>query len=1167
MVEHGVNRKLSEADSYRPDSDKLSREDARKSAERLAAALTLAKSFTLRAVGHGSDPTLAPGALDPGAVLEELTDAKRAALLRRGLFAPATYGRVRFHHRATQEYLTARWLDRLLHGSGSRQEIWNLVFASRYGVQAIVPSLRPAVAWLALWHADFRDEIISREPLVLIRYGDPGSLTIETRIRLLGAYATKHAESDISDDSLDNRAVWMFSDERLAQALRDAWTANADSYFRFDLLRFIREGAVAACVDLARGVALDRKADKYHRVVAMQALIACKDQGGLSAAARDLVDDAENLSPRLSVECAKVLYPSHLTLAQLFTLIERVRPPKEYSGEGFGYAIEDLFQATLSVDERREFIGRLGDLCLSEPFVESYQRVSKRYAELARHLEPIARSEVLARGDGKPSGYLVRLLMTVERAEAGYDRSPDGPRLPELIHGRPEIQRALFWADVVEQRVHDKGDNDVVGFWAVLPGHSLWQLGETDLPWLFKDLDARTDERDQRIALSAILAILNTARKLDTELARLRALIEGRQYLKADMVSFLAPARPTDARLEQYQVRAAKFREEQAEKERKNKESWRRFEQDLRMNPGQIRDPRNLESWRAGAWRLWDLTRWLMSRASVGEEAASKHWRLLEEGFGREVAEAYRDGLRIHWRNTRPERPRRGQGSAITVKHANIIAFGAIGVEADEDSDWASALTDHEARRAGLHGCLTEQGYPTWIEDLIASHPRVVLPIIRQAIRAEYLFDGPAPSSFVYRYSRGAEAVHPAIQGLLFRLIASKEPRHASKFDCMLGMIERIQLAPGQRRKLLRISEQRLDAHRAGGRLNEARWFLAMQLLLDFDRGLAHLERWLTSVPSPMAKEHAEQTFAFLFDRHNSIIPSALPNASVADLERLLRLVYAHIRPDADAHHEGSYSPDTRDHAEHARSFILGAILDRPGADAYYSLRRVASDPAVALRAARFCELARGKAERDAELLAWAPKEVLTFERERTAPVKIGADLLRLVEAVMKDIQFQLAKGDASSRDLLQHAKDEDEVQGWLVEQLNLRSSGRYRAFREAQVALGDKPDVIIASTSASCEVAVEVKLGEKWTLRQLDHALRNQLAEDYLKPETRRHGLLVVTHHVARRWRDTETNELLTFGSLIQRLASTAATIRCNSAGAIEVRCVGIDASTRLRT
>ena len=63
------------------------------------------------------------GALEPVSILDEWTDAERNALMRRGAFAPATYGRIRFHHRSTQEYLTASWFDCLLRKNCPRAEV------------------------------------------------------------------------------------------------------------------------------------------------------------------------------------------------------------------------------------------------------------------------------------------------------------------------------------------------------------------------------------------------------------------------------------------------------------------------------------------------------------------------------------------------------------------------------------------------------------------------------------------------------------------------------------------------------------------------------------------------------------------------------------------------------------------------------------------------------------------------------------------------------------------------------------------------------------------------------------------------------------------------------------------------------------------------------------
>jgi hypothetical protein len=93
--------------------------------------------------------------------------------------------------------------------------------------------------------------------------------------------------------------------------------------------------------------------------------------------------------------------------------------------------------------------------------------------------------------------------------------------------------------------------------------------------------------------------------------------------------------------------------------------------------------------------------------------------------------------------------------------------------------------------------------------------------------------------------------------------------------------------------------------------------------------------------------------------------------------------------------------------------------------------------------------------------------------------------------------------------------------------------------------------------------VGIEVKHGgKKWTLKQLDKALRQQLAQDYLKPLTRRHGIFVITNHRHRTWRNAQSNESITFESLMKSLEATAATLVKNDIGAIEVKCFGIDAS-----
>lgn len=1103
MVEHSVTQKLKEIDTHRPDNDTLTLQKAREGAERLAAALTLGKSFTLRAPAHDSDPSLASGALDPGLILNDWTEAERNALLRRGVFAPSTYGRIRFHHRATQEYLTAQWIHRLLESNCPRSEVWDLIFADRYSVETIVPSIRPAAAWLVLRQPDFIGETIRREPLVLLQHGDPGALPIERKKQLLLTYAKKHAAGEIADDSIDRRVLWMFADHGLTDAVHEAWSLNERADFRSDLLRFVREGRMVACVGLARTVALDESANEYHRIIAIEALKSCNDQDGLTNVARLLIKERAKATPHLAAAFAKALFPRYLGTQDLLDVIKDSQPAREHTTGGIPQVLVDLYDLCPDKISRRQFVGGVADLCLEPPLESKHHRVSARHSELVKNLEPVAKRDLESLGESAAPDSLVRLLMAIERADRAYRSQENWPTLCVLVQSNVLLQRKLFWADVADQRTNVINNNEIIRVWQIGVSLSpLWRFRVEDLPWLYDDLAHCTNEADRRISLSAIVGVLRNADELEQKRSELLDLVKGQPTLCGDLEAYLVPP-VEDSEDEQWKQDIRAHNRCAAEQEERNKQSLIKFSQDLQCNPSQLRDPQCLSSWTAGIFRLWSLTEWLQHRTGVGDHRAMREWRLLKEGFGREIAEAYRDGLMVLWRETEPERPKRKKGGAFTVKFSTILSFGAIEMESNEDPDWNLRLTDDEATRAVRHGTLSEQGYPEWIAALITSHPHVVLPEIEGTIWKEWSSAEAVRSEFLSRYASPACSIPASVQEILFRRFVASAPRTIGTLDRILRIVKNLDLDEGQKTKLVRAEKRRFTRHAVAGRDDYALRHLTLMVVLDINRTIHDLASWIESTNDVDRQSRAEATLAFLFDRHDPIVSGALDLATVPSLEKLLRLAYFYIRPEQDIRHEGVYTPGLRDNAESARNLILKAILDRSGVDAFRALRRLAGEPEFAIPAKRFKELARGKAE--------------------------------------------------------------EAVKNWLVEQMNLRSRGRFNSYREAQVAHGNKPDVIVSSTSAQCEVGVEVKHGgKKWTLKQLDKALRQQLAQDYLMPLTRRHGIFVVTHHGRRTWRNSQSTKSLTFEELMNRLEATAATLVQNDVGTIEVKCFGIDASPR---
>jgi hypothetical protein len=147
-------------------------------------------------------------------------------------------------------------------------------------------------------------------------------------------------------------------------------------------------------------------------------------------------------------------------------------------------------------------------------------------------------------------------------------------------------------------------------------GKLLWRFAEGDLPWLSDDLVGRPSERDQTLVLNSILTIFKEAGRLEVEIPRLRTLLMNRAHLFQEMNNFLAPPPPPSNVMMEHERRAAEHKRGRAEQEQRDRESWTRFQQDLRQNPGKLHDPQKIQNWRAGAWRLWELTRWLMRKCA-----------------------------------------------------------------------------------------------------------------------------------------------------------------------------------------------------------------------------------------------------------------------------------------------------------------------------------------------------------------------------------------------------------------------------------------------------------------------------------------------------------------------------------------------------------------------
>jgi len=1152
MTEHAVNQKLTERDPHRADNNILNFQKAREGAERIAAALTLGKTFTLQA----PDSTPSTNVLQSGKLLPEWTIAECNALLRRGIFAPATYGRVRFHHRSTQEYLTAQWLKRLLQQGCPRSEVFKLLFAEVYGVKTVVPSLKPIAAWLALSQDHIRDEILKRDPLILIQHGDPGSVPVKTRCRLLHSYAEKHETGDIANDSLDHRALWMFAHPDLANTIHKVWHRCGQDDFRGDLIRLIREGAIAACNDLATQVAEDTKAHDYHRIVAVQALNKFNSTTTLSTIAEKLVQNAPNISARLAAGFVKELFPDYLNIEQLIAFIADSQAPARNSTHELTYALEELWEKC-PAEWKTRFIGGLAELALLKP-VDEYRHISKKYGFLADNFEPIARQVIAGLDHNDPPNELIRFLMAVERAEHSYSYRELKPSLSELVQTSPKVQRALFWSDVEETRENWTSTEPPIQYRAIYPYEkALWEFGVDDLPWLIDDLKERLLMDDKRIVLNAIAQILkhvNGVNALEETKESLQRYVQSFPLLAEDLENYFKPQQESDG-MREYRLRR-ELREKKERDERSETEtSWLKFRASLILDPNQLSNPDQ----HLGC--IQNLTRWLQFETNQETTQAARHWHLIKQAFNNEVAETYRDVMKALWRDAKPERPKR-KGHQITFKWVTLYAYAGIGIEADENARWAIQLTSDEAKRAAEYACMSEKGYPDWLDTLLDAHPTVVTPIIAKAYRSEWTSARGGHSGFLYHYRNSEKPLHPEIAAKLFKIMNRTNPGILHSLKCGLKIFQQMTLSESQKKHLKKRAINQFDHFFECGDREFAMYYLVLLFQIDQAYALEKMKVWIATTKPEAQNELATQIIGGVFNRDDCW---PFKDAPIQILKSLVSLAYRLIRPAEDIKHDGVFTPDSRDRAESGRSAILSALCNSVGGDAYQTMNELADTPEIGERKHRFRQLARGMAERDVEFPAWTENETLTLENKHITPIKDGDELYQCILNVLDDIRYGFEQSDASSKQLLSKLAeikkdDEKSVQNWLAEQLTLRANGRYHVHREAEVANIKEPDIIISGTTGQFEIAIEVKQADSWSPNELKEALTQQLAEYYLKPLSRRHGILFLTDHGRRQWKYPDSQKRLTFIELQTFLSDIAVVIKNNAAGNIRVSVFGID-------
>lgn len=1172
MIAFNIDKKLVEPHPGRDEARPLAQAKALEGAILLAAALTFTRKNAILLPDRLVDPARTAEALEPKALLRDWDARDMHTLLGRALFDEATYGRVRFHHRSVREYLTARWLLHLLERGRSRRAVEGLLFAHRYGLDVVIPSMQPMAAWLALWDERVRAYILTIAPDILIQHGDPSGLPVDIRAQLLRRFASLNAGRSDTGASFNTASIRRLADPRLATTVLDLLHQHrANEDVRQLLLNIVWQGPIPECAESALSFALDTTMDSHTRLCGIWAVRAAGNQAQKRRLAEAILTNISDWEKQEIGAAIRALFPDALTLDELLTILETVEPPCQYSVNTLDRAMQEVVGACCDGAQQEFLLAGLVRLLEREPYIERpFCEFSQRYAWLLGYAAQLA-ERIIRKADVQAPRFTDAVLRTIELDAQAQCYSSVYHRLDhslqDLIGRLPTLRHTLFWRSAERRRTELATEGTrLTEWWQVRPGSPFGldalvrQFSMADFEVFLRDVRQRPEIDDRLVALTAAFALWRQGGRGRQGRERMWRAVRGESELEAKLHALLHP-RPETEEERRYRRSERNFRRRQAERQARQAQARRKWVRRLRHNIDCIR-----------AVDLATVDQVFGDLYSVGQEIlrltnsltrwGSNRWELLAAECGREVAEAARDGLMAFWRLYEPPLPSEQVTNGVT--NGTIIGLIGLAIEARERPGWARALSAQDAQRACRYALCELNGFPEWASDLLSAHPEAFDAVMPRELAWEFErpADVPAPHYMVSALLYGPEPIRERHCPIIQKLLERVEPAHARTLENALSLVLRWNAL--DRSTFADLARQRYEAsHDEGRRLT---WLVAW-MCVDADGALGSLRAWLNDAED--AGEATRRTIAFcnaLMAHHEMRFGSIWRDFErVEILRQLVPLVSRHVRIEEDNIHEGSYEPDARDNAETTRGYLLGRVCDTPGRAAFDTLMAFSRELPHERSRYRMIVLAHRRAAADAEQEAWLAPDIPSFAEHAERAPRSARDLFDLACSRLDDLQLDLEEGDASEAHILSRVDQETELRTWFTNRLRLAARGRYSVPPEEELADATRPDLRIHAPAVDAPVPIELKIADKWSYAELVERLHNQLVGQYLRDARSRFGVfLLVWRGTKKKWRESESGKQFGFGNLLERLEAEAEAILRDRYDLEAIRIVGIDLTKR---
>ncbi len=812
----------------------------------------------------------------------------------------------------------------------------------------------------------------------------------------------------------------------------------------------------------------------------------------------------------------------------LLKLIDKLPPYDRFKATGLIRALRRFIDrlpitTTDSTHPLAQLVDGLQEILDREPHIERHEcRVSQDFAWLLVPSIHAVERLVSARDGVAMQSKALAIMLNGPAAREWRGEHFDGYKdnMRELVPQWPELNDTLFWRTVRAERNRLESEGKRLDRVLQVEWHDRYWSFVTDsfarvLDWV----NTRGLEDDRLVALSLALRLYAEAETPAEWLDQLHSAVAGDAVLVARLDEWLNPTLSEEGiKWQQRRLERDQKRQQELQRREKSTSEWIAR---LKANPDVIRNPPELEPGQFSNGQYW-LYRKIVDSGLRTTRTEGANWQSLIDQFGKDVAHAYRDAAVAHWRHYNPALPSEG-ANTNSVEVSLHFAMAGLDIEAREVATFPAHLKESELRHALRYITWELNGFPAWLETMYRTHPKAVMKAIQTELFWE--LDNATPDQTTHKVLHDlayfAPWLHSSLVPSLLAWLRAQDLRNLNLLRYSLNILKSGGVDPVELGLLAqaKVANQHTGDHRP-------LWY-SIWVDAGPDTGVPAVSDWLAGL-NPDKSKHAAQTFvtALMGNRHSDESGPHLGHfRSPKHLKSLYLLVHKYVRvnEDIDRAEGGAFTPELRDHAQHARYWLFQLLADMPGKATYTAIKHLMDEHPEKGYRPRMADCAYKRAEQDRVLEPWTAKQVYEFGSKLTRTPSTNRQLFDLTVDRLTDLKDWLERGDDSPYVTWKRAQSENEMRILISGWLNRHWGNPYTVAQEPELANSQRMDISLQSQKVKFPVPIELKLLDKrWTGPKLCERMRNQLAGDYMRDGTERCGLMLLVwkgSQSGRRW------------------------------------------------